>query len=145
MDIHLLRKEQRLGSGEVEHGGGGVGGERGPLLMGRVGVGSKIFGNLLGTEINNSWSRGRIIYFVQHIRGGWWMGEGFRTLLSVFMKNVSASLEGAVPQTSHYCYNFRLFSLQLKDIHKNNYRSIPDYFLSKKYTWGIHIHQKINK
>ena len=25
VDIHLLKNEERLGSGEVEHGGGGVG------------------------------------------------------------------------------------------------------------------------
>ena len=74
------------------------GGERGSLLMKRVGMESKIFGDLLGTEINNSWSRGRTIYFVRHIRGGRWVGERFRTLPSVFMKNVSASLEGDVPK-----------------------------------------------
>ena len=45
-----------------------------------------------------------------------------RTFPPVIMKNVS--------QTSHYSYNFRLFSFQLKDIHKNNYSSISDYFLS---------------
>ena len=32
MDIHLLKNEQRLGSGEVEHGGGGMG-KKGALLM----------------------------------------------------------------------------------------------------------------
>ena len=46
------------------------------------------------------------------------------------MKNVPASLERGVPETSHYSYKFRLFSLQLKDIHKNYYPSISDYFLS---------------
>ena len=41
MDIHLLKNEQRLGSGEVEHGGGWVGG-KGVFLM-RGGMGSAGF------------------------------------------------------------------------------------------------------
>ena len=60
------------------------------------------------------------------------------------MKNVS--------QTSYYSYNFRIFSFQLKDIHKNNYSSIPDYFLSnlttkrpskkEKKNWGVSCPQR---
>ena len=45
MDIHLLKNKQRLGSGEVEHGGGGWG-KRGP--SNERGVGSEIFDDLLG-------------------------------------------------------------------------------------------------
>ena len=82
MDIHLLKNEERSGSGEIEHGGGGVGenGGEAPLMI-------------------------------------YW--GGVRTFPPV-MKNVS--------QTSHYSYNFKLFSFDLKDIHKNSYSSISDYF-----------------
>ena len=45
-------------------------------------------------------------------------------------QNFSTSHHENVSQTSHYSYSFRLFSFQLKDVHKNNYSSISDYFLS---------------
>ena len=117
MDIQLLKNGERQGSGEVGHGGGGVGQNGGTFLWEGGGVG-------------NFW---------------WYTGEGVRTYPPVVMKNVS--------QASHSSYNFRLFSFQLKDIHKNNYSSISDYFLSnlttkrlsnkKKKNLGVfHVHKR---
>ena len=64
--------------------------------------GSEIFGDLLG--------RGPELFYQSSSKNSFF-GRG-------------------VPQTNHYFYNFRLFSLQLKDIHKNNSSSISDYFIS---------------
>ena len=109
VDIHLFRNERRLGSEEVEHGGGGGGWGEGSGAS--YGGRSEIF-----------WSS---------------TGEGVRTFPSVIMKNVSAFLEGGgggggggCTPNFQFSYNFRLFFLQLKDIHKNNYSWISDNFLS---------------
>ena len=87
----VIKNVERLGSGEVEHGGRGLG-ENGGLSY-KMGWGSDIFDDILG-------------------RG----------------QNFSTSHHENVSQTSHYSYNFRLFSFQLKDIHKINYSSNSYYF-----------------
>ena len=87
------------------------------------GGGSVIFDDLLGTETNNPWSRGRVMCVVRHMRGGGGMGGGGGGGLSEFFHHSSSQLlckgaGGGGAQSSHYFYNFKLFSLQLKVIHK---------------------------
>ena len=86
------------------------------------GGGSVIFDDLLGTETNNPWSRGRVMCVVRHMRGGGGMGGGGGGLSEFFHHSSSQLLckgaGGGGAQSSHYFYNFKLFSLQLKVIHK---------------------------
>ena len=140
MDIHLLKKRRKSGVGGGGGGGGGAwrlwgGGERGASYE----RGDRTCLMIYWGETKKDWRRGG---GGGGEHGGCRVGEngggasyerGDRTCLMIYWGGVRTFppvIMKSVSQTSHYSYNFRLFSFQLKDIHKNNYSSISYYFLS---------------
>ena len=112
----MLGQGQRLGSGEV-----GRARSSWVALAEREGV----LGST-GTETNIPCSKGRVIYesyMLLGILGGrrcvWGRGvHGVRTHSLVFMKISQRLWKGPGSKPPISSYNFRLFPLQLKDIHK---------------------------
>ena len=100
MDIHLFKNERRLGSEEVEHGSGVVGGEGGASY--------------------ERWGDRKFLVI------SWGVGKNFS--ISHHEKCIRF-LERGCPTTSNSPTISDYFFLQLKDIHKNNESSILDYFL----------------